>query len=99
MRDLYEKIERPYTVSVDTELFGMITADTTVLSGATFVVRGMITADLIVKPGAKAFVHGMVNGCIRNAGYVELHGQADTLEESAGATTKLVGSGYFKGSF
>ena len=35
----------------------------------------------------------MVNGCIHNAGYIELHGQDDTLQESPGA---IVGTSYFK---
>lgn len=50
-----------------------------------------------METNARAIINGMVNGCIHNAGYVELHGQADTLQEAAGATTKIIGTGYFKG--
>lgn len=42
MKIINGKIEVAVTVSEDSELRGMITADTTIVSGATLVVRGMI---------------------------------------------------------
>ena len=86
---VHGKIDYPYTVRHDTELVGMITHDTTVLSGATLLVRGTITANLFIQPGATAVIRGMVNGCVHNAGHAEIYGMIDNLVEDAGCNSKI----------
>jgi hypothetical protein len=96
MEEISGKIEWPVIVSMDSNLIGMITAETTVLSGITLVVNGIITADLVIEEGGTAIVYGMVNGCIRNAGHLKLYGVADSLLASPGAKTEILDTGHFR---
>jgi cytoskeletal protein CcmA (bactofilin family) len=74
MKDFHDKIDGPYTVTTDMNLYGMIAGETTVASGVTLWLYGMVTGDLRVQPSARVYLHGTVSGSVINAGEVDHHG-------------------------
>ena len=82
------KIEGPFVIDRDMQIYGMVTVAATVEPGCTLRLHGMVTGDLTVKPGGTAYVHGMVNGAVINeGGNVEVHGTVDRVVDTGTTTT------------
>ena len=94
MRSEYGFISGPADVDDDLKLYGMVTGDCTVRSGAALELFGMVTGNLTVEDGGLAQVRGMVCGNTLNAGHLAVYGMivGSLSTTSEGITTVVAGA-------